>query len=71
MSALDHILEGDEPVVQSMIAAMGYIHAKDFRRSFNNACMQMAGFERPMAALHGHPDVFLVPVNSYSHRDDH
>lgn len=71
MSALDYILEGDEPVIHNMINAMGYVHAAEFRRTFNNACVQIVGFEAPMAALFNHPDVFLVPANSFSRRDDH
>lgn len=70
MNAVDSMLDGDEPIVMQIAAVSGPLVAEQFVHEFNNACMQMAGFEDAMANLNGDPRCFLVPMSSYS-RTEH
>lgn len=45
LSVVDSMLDGDEPIIVQMINEVGPMAANEFVLLFNNACMQMAGFE--------------------------
>jgi hypothetical protein len=45
MSTVDSMLDGDEPIVLRLLQEAGPMTADQFVTEFNNACMQMAGFE--------------------------
>lgn len=45
MSSVDKMLDGDELIVQQISSNEGPMAAKRYVQQFNNACMQMCGFE--------------------------
>lgn len=70
MSTVDAMLDGDEPIVQHLIEQAGHITAGQFVSEFNNACMQMAGFEDAYRLIHSyHHDMFFAPLTNMSYME--
>lgn len=71
MNAIDSVLDGDEPIVQTISKAMGVMAAEQFVDEFNNGCLHMSGFEDTLTDMRSRDDVFYVPLVSLSTRMDH
>jgi hypothetical protein len=70
MSTVDAMLDGDEPIVQHLIAEAGPITADQFVSEFNNACMQMAGFEDAYQLIQAYDhDMFFAPMANMSYTE--
>lgn len=65
MHMVDIMLDGDEPIVAQITEEAGPLVANQFVAEFNNACMQMAGFEEEYEVLSDAP-VLLAPLNNLS-----
>lgn len=70
MSALDSMLEGTEQFVIELAGELGPVQAEEFVDRFNNACVQMSGFE-PFLDQMKSTTIFYAPMYSLSLRDDH
>lgn len=64
MNALDQMLCGEEPIVCSIAEDAGILAAEGFVQLFNNACMQVAGFEDMIQTVRR--GAFLAPITNMS-----
>lgn len=68
MSTVDSMLDGDEPIVLHLLQQLGPMSADQFVSLFNNACMQMAGFEEFYNTHVGFTG-FYAPLTNMSHME--
>lgn len=66
MSALDYMLTGDEPLVMTIEDEHGVLAADDFKNTFNNGCLQIAGFEQTLVGFLSESNSMLAPITNMS-----
>lgn len=64
MNAIDQIMSGDEPIVQAIEDDLGILQAERFVGMFNNACLQVAGFEGVLSYI---PTISIAPITNLSY----
>ena len=64
MNAIDQIISGDEPIVRAIEDDLGLLQAEGFVGMFNNACVQVAGFESTLSYV---PHVVIAPITNLSY----
>jgi hypothetical protein len=69
MNALDNILEGDEQIIHLITEDQGPLAADDFRHTFNNACLQLAGLEHWVVNLHLMTSSPIAPITNMSYME--
>lgn len=69
MSTVDHMLDGDEPIVQQIAMEEGPLEASLFVSQFNNACRQMAGFEHAYEVLATFKGTWFAPITNMSYEE--
>ena len=67
MNAIDQIMSGEEPFVRMIEDEHGILEAERFVNMFNNACLQVAGFEAPLSILTHSHQVTLAPITNLSY----
>lgn len=66
MNAIDSLLSGEEPIVQMIIDEEGTDAAHRFVDLFNNACMQLAGFEEFLVEYNMALPGCIAPITNMS-----
>lgn len=66
MNALDSILCGNEPIIHLISDDQGILAADEFIRTFNNACLQLAGLEQSVSTLHQLTSGVIAPITNMS-----
>lgn len=66
MSALDYMLTGNEPLVMTIEDEHGVLAADDFKNTFNNGCLQIAGFEQALVGFLSGSNSMLAPITNMS-----
>lgn len=67
MNAIDQIMSGEEPIVRAIEEDQGILEAERFVDMFNNACLQVAGFENALAFLAHTRHVTIAPITNLSY----
>lgn len=65
-SAMDQIMESDDPRVQEMLQECGPLVADYYMKEYNNACVLITGFERTIHTLVHTRGVMLAPLANMS-----
>lgn len=74
MSMIDNMLSGDEQAIQRMAMTEGPMVAKAYVGSFNNACMQITGFDdylQDQAEALKERGSFVAPASAMSWSECH
>lgn len=71
MNAIDNMLSGDEPEVEVVKDMFGLRAAEHYVDEYNNACVQMAGFEDFLQGMQETSHVFYAPPTNVSYSQDH
>lgn len=67
MNAIDQIMSGEEPIVRAIEEDHGILEAERFVDMFNNACLQVAGFEAPMTIIAQSRNRTIAPITNLSY----
>lgn len=67
MNAIDQITSGDEPIVRAIEEEQGFLEAERFVNMFNNACLQVAGFEIILSMYANRCPTSIAPITNLSY----